>query len=333
MGKNNKKLTFNEVVERSRKIHGDNYDYVESTFTNTSTKMGIICHKINALGKEHGIFWQTPNKHIIGKRGCPFCKGMYKTTELIIAEFKQIHGNDYIYDKVEYKGNNAPVEIICRRCGRTFKQTHSHHLSGEGCPHCKLQRSWDKRNNKFTLEKFLKLANEFHSEDEKLDYSKVIIKGYMKPIVVICHKIGKDGKEHGEFTTTPNNFVGTHNHCGCPKCNKSEKYSIDVLVDILEKIHNGKYKYPNIEKEYISLNSKITAVCPKHGPFPQRLSHHMSGCGCPVCNESRLERDIRIMLDKNDIRFLYRHHESWLGKQEIDFYLPDYNIAIECQGI
>lgn len=24
---------------------------------------------------------------------------------------------------------------------------------------------------------------------------------------------------------------------------------------------------------------------------------------------------------------------SWLKKQNLDFYLPDYNIAIECQGI
>ena len=28
-----------------------------------------------------------------------------------------------------------------------------------------------------------------------------------------------------------------------------------------------------------------------------------------------------------------KKHFDWLGNQHLDFYLPDYNIAIECQGI
>ena len=95
MGKNNTKYTFNEVVEKARKIHGNKYDYIEDTYIDTSHKMDIICHEINALGKEH----------IISKQGCPFCRGLYKTTELIIAEFKQVHNDDYIYDNVIYVKN------------------------------------------------------------------------------------------------------------------------------------------------------------------------------------------------------------------------------------
>ena len=108
-----------------------------------------------------------------------------------------------------------------------------------------MKKAWEKRNDKFTIEKFNEMAKLYHSDDEELDYSKVVINGYMKPITIICHKKGKNGVEHGEFITTPNNFIGKINHCGCPKCFKSEKYEIPVLLERLNKIHRGKFKYNN----------------------------------------------------------------------------------------
>ena len=35
----------------------------------------------------------------------------------------------------------------------------------------------------------------------------------------------------------------------------------------------------------------------------------------------------------NNIGFEEQKKFEWLGKQSLDFYLPDYHIAIECQGI
>ena len=37
--------------------------------------------------------------------------------------------------------------------------------------------------------------------------------------------------------------------------------------------------------------------------------------------------------NENDIKYVHKHHFDWLGKQEIDLYLPEYNIGIECQGL
>lgn len=59
----------------------------------------------------------------------------------------------------------------------------------------------------------------------------------------------------------------------------------------------------------------------------------MDKCGCPICNESHLERDVRLFLQENNIQFEYQKRFDWLGRQSLDFYLPDYNIAIECQGL
>ena len=42
--------------------------------------------------------------------------------------------------------------------------------------------------------------------------------------------------------------------------------------------------------------------------------------------------EIYDFLRKKSINFEYQKRFDWLGKQSLDFYLPDYNMAIECQG-
>ena len=41
-------------------------------------------------------------------------------------------------------------------------------------------------------------------------------------------------------------------------------------------------------------------------------------------------------MEKNNLEYIWhckKKNLSWLGKQSLDFYLPKYDIAIECQGI
>jgi hypothetical protein len=75
-------------------------------------------------------------------------------------------------------------------------------------------------------------------------------------------------------------------------------------------------------------------ICPIHGEFWMKPSVHISGNGhgCPKCKESSLERNTRLTLEENHINYVNGKHFLWLGLQHFDFYLPDYNIAIECQG-
>ena len=54
-----------EFIKRAKEIHLNKYDYSKVEYTDTETKVCIIC-------PEHGEFWQTPNAHL-GKSGCPKC--------------------------------------------------------------------------------------------------------------------------------------------------------------------------------------------------------------------------------------------------------------------
>ena len=55
-------------------------------------------------------------------------------------------------------------------------------------------------------------------------------------------------------------------------------------------------KFSN-NKDYIDI------TCPKHGVFKQRMDHHLSGHGCPTCNESKGEREISKILNKMNIEY------------------------------
>lgn len=49
--------------------------------------------------------------------------------------------------------------------------------------------------------------------------------------------------------------------------------------------------------------------------------------------ESKLENEIKNLLIESNIDFIEQKRFDWLERQSLDFYLPKYKIAIECQGI
>ena len=58
----------------------------------------------------------------------------------------------------------------------------------------------------------------------------------------------------------------------------------------------------------------------------------MQGIGCPYCKQSHIEKEIENIFEELNIKFEYEKKFEWLDYKSLDFYLPDYNIAIECQG-
>ena len=66
-----------DFLLKAREVHGWKYDYSKAEYTNTGTKVCIIC-------PEHGEFWQTPHHHLNGS-GCPEC-GRNDLTEIKLYE-------------------------------------------------------------------------------------------------------------------------------------------------------------------------------------------------------------------------------------------------------
>ena len=67
-----RRKTTEEFTSRSRKVHGEKYDYSQVEIEHANSIVKIRC-------PEHGIFIQNARSHYIGF-GCPSCSGMKKKT-------------------------------------------------------------------------------------------------------------------------------------------------------------------------------------------------------------------------------------------------------------
>lgn len=246
------------------------------------------------------------------------------TLEIFIEKARKVHGYKYDYSKSEYKGSDEKMKIICPIHGEFWQTPHSH-LNGNGCKKC-----YDEKRGYFlkhTTKDFIEKSLKIHGN--KYDYSKVNYYNDTTKVCIIC-------PEHGEFWQIPRDHLNGH---GCPQCgiNKVSSLKIKPYTDFLKKAvekHNNKYIYD--ENTYIDRNKKMRIICPIHGEFWQKPCNHLRGQGCPHCNDSILEKEVEKILTENNIKFISKCTSSvlkWLGRQHLDFYLPDNNIAIECQGI
>lgn len=59
------RLTQDEFIERATETHGSKYDYSKVNYTNSATKVEILCLR-------HGSFFQAPRDHL-GRHGCQLC--------------------------------------------------------------------------------------------------------------------------------------------------------------------------------------------------------------------------------------------------------------------
>ncbi len=163
---NIKKFTLEQFLEKAKEIHGDRYDYSKVIYKGYQTKICIIC-------LIHGEFWQTPAGHLQGKN-CFKCRNenltiiQTITTEEFIRRARLIHGNKFDYSKVEYKGYNIKVIIICPVHGE-FLQAPYKHLEGRGCWQCKSSKGELAIKN--ILDKYkIKYIKEYKFPNYKLRY-------------------------------------------------------------------------------------------------------------------------------------------------------------------
>ena len=179
----------------------------------------------------------------------------------------------------------------------------------------------------YNTEWFIECAKKIHGD--KYDYSKVDYVNNHTKVCIIC-------PIHGEFWQNPVNHLRGQ---GCRKCavdSAKIRYAKpkSAFIEKAKKVHESKYDYSKVE--YINNHTKVCIICPKHGEFWQTPRAHLGGNGCPKCRTSKLENDLKKELENNNIHFEQQKSFDWLfsnKKLHLDFYLPDYNVAIECQGI
>jgi very-short-patch-repair endonuclease len=115
---NNKKMTENDFIRKSKEIHGDKYDYSLVDFKNVRSKIKIIYNGV--------IYEQLGYAHLQGKS--PEMVPFKITNDVFIEKSKIIHGDIFDYSLVDCNGSNNKVKLIYKE--KVYKQCLSDHLRG-----------------------------------------------------------------------------------------------------------------------------------------------------------------------------------------------------------
>lgn len=297
----NKKLTKEEYVAKARAKWGDAYDYSESVYVAGLSPITIRCIK-------HNHYFTVQAGNHIGKAsaGCPICaqerltayralqheetlkrralrensimaqikkiraRKPKKTSQEIFIEKAKAQYPDYGYSKVEYKGRDTAVTLICPKHGefairpRTLlskekgKQPH-------GCWECCGMKKPAFYNSETFKEDVLALYGDkyvFHWEDYKCKTSQIRVECKLHGE----HKISADAILHGS---------------ACIFCN-GRLYPKDWIKNA-KAVHGDKYIYDESKPPRIK-SDRIRYKCPIHGWQETRYDVHVDQkCGCPAC--------------------------------------------------
>ena len=233
----------------------------------------------------------------------------------IELRMQEKHHYKYIYDLTSYQNTRSLITITCPLHG-SFKQRISDHLySGCGCPSCDTTK-------KFTTEDFISKSKSKHCDTYDYLLSEYGNNNYDK-VTITC-------RIHGNFEQTP--FAHMRGQ-GCPECANNRLYTNEEFITMCREKHNGIYDYSIVE--YKGKNNYIKVICNKHGEFEQLAKLHLAGYGCKKCKMSKLEIWMKSFLDEKKIRWEFNKKFDLKYKKllSFDFWLPDYNICIECDGI
>ena len=321
-----KKYTTESFKKRIKELYGDTIilDKVQDIENKKRNDLvTLICPK-------HGEYTKTINSLLKRQGKCDKCRYNWLTLEEFFEKFNSVYTEEerenYSFNKLELKGNKDTIIVTCNKHG-DFPTTPYVFLNHHGCKRCSVEKIMQDR--KITVEEFIKRSKENHKDEngEPLyDYSKVKELNSLDDIIEIgC-------KRHGWVKQKASNHLYG---CGCIKCawdkwSKKRTKSHEQYVLDCEKVHGkGRYIYLN---KYTGKNNPIIFQCTKCGRITtiSANSHLNNKSGCSFCIKSKLERNIQVFLENNNIKFIPQF--PIINRQSLDFYLDDYNLAIECQG-
>ena len=247
-----------------------------------------------------------------------------KTREETLLDFKDVHGDKYLYDRfLEYVNNSQKIEIFCKEHSYYFNQTIRSHKTGIGCPKCGVKKC-AKANTK-TLEQFVIDSTSTHGD--KYKYTSTIYVNNREKVSIYC-------KIHNyHFKQYPKDHI---NGCGCPKCGdermiiKNTKSKENFVKDSISK-HGDKYLYDKVD--YKNSFEEVIITCKKHGDFKQLPYNNLIGHGCKKCNSQTSKAEKEIAKFIKEYVDIIESDRSVLGNLELDILIPSLNTAIEFNGL
>ena len=342
-----KRLTNEEALEKiNEKCLEKNYAFIEfnnneNVYKNNKTYLTLKCNKC-------GNIWSTTSyeKFIYGNRGCPNCSPTKKITEdkLIKNIEKLCKEKDFTF--LGFNGNfcgiNTKLLLKCNKCGEEWKTTSYNNLKKtDRKTHTCGRKNPSSMPIVYNEEKIIKNIESKlkHSSLEFVSFDEFGYIGAKKTHILLkCKKCGKTNVYSLKYL-----YQNTFSCKSCESRNKfSNEYAIGKIIEKCKKLNYTFLGFDNNENKYDGKKTYLILKCNKCGhiwkstTFGSFTQNTIKCLGC--INSWKMEKEIESCLNGHSINYIHDcrcHILPWLRHKislSLDFYLPEYKIAIECQG-
>ena len=220
------------------------------------------------------------------------------TQEIVLAQFKEVHGDEFDYSKVVYIDTHTPVEVYCKKHNYIFFPTPKNHKNGAKCTICGRESQIKKA--KKPQEKFKNEVIEKYGD--RYDLSLVNYVNTKTPVKVIC-------KYFGLIEILPASLLIKDKYE--PRCAKRTKSTDkEMFIEEAIKVYGDKDDYTNTN--IISSREKIEVRCKKHDvSFTKDIQTYLGGWGCPSCSAENYRKLRAIPKDEYYNRTNKKHNNLY----------------------
>lgn len=297
-----KKVTTASFIAKSREIHGDRYVYDKTVYVSAKSDVVITCPI-----EDHGDFPCTPSNHThkTHPRGCPICGGSKRLTwEEFVNRSKKANPDIWIYPTQEYINAKTEVRLVCKKAGHIVKVTPDSLLQNGGCKYCR-NISTGERSMLSAEVISARLKEKTANTDSDVVLVEGSYRGMNQPATLEC-------SIHGtlEPRLVKSIFSSPHPCILCAGTEAVKGYSSSQAKQILEEHFDEKYKIKDFV--YVGKATKVTLVCPKHGPWQIRFGSYPRSRGCRMCLEPQNMKARKLGLRRKAKVTRARRFEAWL---------------------
>lgn len=292
--------------------------------TNSEIKTYIFENLINK--ETHKIISSRANKSWLEKRG------MYNIISSYYSDSESLKETIY---RIIHDINIRPT---CKMCGRPVK--FASEFSKYCSPKCRNTDPEIIAKNSASVSKSLKAAYLERGEEIKKKRAATLKTNYgiETPSPFAIKEI------QDKIKSTNIERYGVDNVFRLSENRSNREFWQNYSIEYQKKLgYDIEYVYDPEIKNY---KIKVKNCCKIHGDVIMDLSvfgnrtkpsRKNTTVLCPICNplrnpETSIETIIKNFLIENNINFEI-HNKTIIKPYELDFYLPDYNLAIECNGV
>lgn len=236
-----------------------------------------------------------------------------------IKKIKALVGNDYSLIG-EFNGLSTKAKFKCNKCGNIFYSTPNNFVYKHcRCPICK-ENNHAKSPEKFSSE--FKIA----SKGEYTQISKYV-RSHTK--IMVRHNVCGH-----KYEVTPHEFLSGRR---CPYCFGNKRKTTKEFSDEVYRDTNGEYK---VCSEYINNKEKVKMKHTLCNSIYEVTPHDfISGNRCPKCRASKGEKLIESILKELNVNYecqkIFKGCTTGIKNSylKFDFYIQDFNLIIEYDGI